>query len=187
MAVFRLWGVALRIFLTSDHHFHHRNIIDYCKRPFQTVEEMNARMIQAWNRTLGDDDVVYHLGDFGFGPFDGRKDVFGQLRGHKILIRGNHDYTAAQEFRVGWAAVLDGAHLQNKGLRFLLTHRPRKTLQEIGNADFVLHGHIHNGHATECEDVALPKQHVNVCVEMTDYAPQLFDTVVKRARKQVGW
>ncbi len=34
----------MKIFITADHHFHHKNIIEYCKRPFKTVEELEKRI-----------------------------------------------------------------------------------------------------------------------------------------------
>ena len=51
------------IFFTSDHHFYHTNIIKYCQRPFQSVEEMNEVMVERWNAVVGKNDTVYYLGD----------------------------------------------------------------------------------------------------------------------------
>lgn len=58
----------MSIFLTSDTHFGHDKIIEYCKRPFATSEEMNEAMITRWNAVVKSGDDVYHLGDFGCGP-----------------------------------------------------------------------------------------------------------------------
>ena len=60
----------MAIYLISDTHFHHENILYTCKRPFSNVQEMNATLIANWNNTVGADDTVYHLGDFAFGGFD---------------------------------------------------------------------------------------------------------------------
>ena len=35
-------------FFTSDHHFGHANIIEYCRRPFASAEEMDAEMEARW-------------------------------------------------------------------------------------------------------------------------------------------
>ncbi len=41
------------LFFTADTHFGHKNIIEYCQRPFIDVEEMNEAHIDNWNRTVG--------------------------------------------------------------------------------------------------------------------------------------
>ena len=49
---------------TSDYHFKHANIIKYCHRPFQNVEEMNETIITNHNARVLEDDMVFDLGDF---------------------------------------------------------------------------------------------------------------------------
>ena len=53
-----------KVFFTSDTHFNHTNIIQYCQRPFKSTDEMNEAMIDNWNSVVGEDDTVFHLGDF---------------------------------------------------------------------------------------------------------------------------
>lgn len=77
------------IFFTSDTHFSHTNILRYCQRPFQTIEEMDEIIVSRWNACVNERDTVYHLGDFAFRePGAYRK----RLKGKIILIRGNHDH-----------------------------------------------------------------------------------------------
>ena len=58
---------AKHVWVTSDTHFNHANIIKYCNRPFSSVEEMNETIIANWNKVVSEDDMVYHLGDFALG------------------------------------------------------------------------------------------------------------------------
>lgn len=52
------------LFFTSDLHFGHEKIIKACRRPFSSVEEMNGKLVENWNATVGAQDEVYILGDF---------------------------------------------------------------------------------------------------------------------------
>ena len=54
----------MKIYIISDTHFNHENIIKYCNRPFKDINEMNDAIIDNWNRIVKKDEIVYHLGDF---------------------------------------------------------------------------------------------------------------------------
>src|SRR5271166_5248346 len=80
----------MAIWFTSDHHFGHKNIITYCNRPFDSVDEMNEALVVAWNNLVKLDDTVYYVGDFSLKP--ALMEQFApRLHGKKILIAGNHD------------------------------------------------------------------------------------------------
>ena len=79
------------IFFTSDHHFSHANVIKYCKRPYQNIEEMNQDMVRLWNETVAPTDTVYYLGDFSLWKLAPAK-YLPMLNGEKHLIAGNHDW-----------------------------------------------------------------------------------------------
>lgn len=102
----------MKIFLTSDNHFFHTNVIRYCNRPFTTnkdalppghtpeelavaiqkdVVEMNDAMVAGWNSVVSPEDTVYHLGDFAFAA-RAVEYYTPKLNGKKILILGNHDF-----------------------------------------------------------------------------------------------
>ena len=95
----------MAIFFTSDHHFGHRNIIDYTGRPFRTVPEMNRELIWRWNNAVNESDTVYHLGDFAMGSIDEGLEIISQLNGTKILIVGNHDRPFAHNKRARPAQI----------------------------------------------------------------------------------
>lgn len=76
---------------SSDHHFNHKNIIDYCSRPFQSVEEMNLALIENHNKLVNKNDDVYFLGDFVLGKKENIIDILNKLNGNKHLVYGNHD------------------------------------------------------------------------------------------------
>jgi len=78
------------IFLTSDEHYYHSNIIKYCNRPYSSLFEMHKDLIDRHNSFVSDNDTVYHLGDFSFNH---KKitNILNHLNGTHILICGNHD------------------------------------------------------------------------------------------------
>lgn len=80
----------MKTWFTSDHHFGHKNIIEYEQRPFANVESMNRILIENWNKTVAPGDVVYHLGDFALDRLDAIKTILDQLTGDVHLILGNH-------------------------------------------------------------------------------------------------
>lgn len=108
-----------KVYLISDTHFGHANIIRYANRPFKTVEEMNKHMIDAWNSTVSADDTVYHLGDVcmhaEFLP------IMDSLNaGKKVLILGNHDQAPISDYLLYFDEVHAVARLKG----YLLSHYP---------------------------------------------------------------
>lgn len=80
-----------KFWLTSDLHFWHKNICKYCNRPFETVEQMNEGIIDRYNSVVSEDDTVFILGDLGFCGIEKLRPLISQLKGHIIVIQGNHD------------------------------------------------------------------------------------------------
>jgi calcineurin-like phosphoesterase family protein len=56
------------IWFTADFHLGHKNIIRYCNRPFDTVEEMNRTIIERLKSLVKTNHILYFLGDFCIGP-----------------------------------------------------------------------------------------------------------------------
>ena len=81
-----------KIYFTSDNHFGHERVIRFDRRPFATVEEMDAEMIRRWNAKVGKGDLVYVLGDMIWKTRnDDAPSLIKSLNGQIILIKGNHD------------------------------------------------------------------------------------------------
>lgn len=80
------------IWLTSDLHFGHRNIIDYCERPFFDVGTMDERLEEEWHDKVSARDEVYFLGDWTLDPDPERvMPRILSLPGHIFMVLGNHD------------------------------------------------------------------------------------------------
>lgn len=164
------------IYLIGDTHFYHKNIIRFCNRPYEDVEEMNRALIANWNSVVGHDDIVYHLGDFGFKA--SRKWLHGilaALNGTKVLIKGNHDKGTETMYNMGFNVVLEKAVIQVPGTeaQYLLQHYPIYDTDELEellialNCHGLIHGHVHNN---DGEDVCNGFR-MNVSAEVIDYTP----------------
>ena len=70
--------------VTGDQHFNHKNIIQYCQRPFKDIDEMNETLIMNWNAKVRDDDLVYVLGDMFWG--EPVREILDKLKGNIIYI-----------------------------------------------------------------------------------------------------
>ena len=152
------------IYVISDTHFGHGNIITYCNRPFSNPKEMDEFMIDNWNNTVNDNDIVYHLGDVYFG--EGAKSLLPKLKGRKRLILGNHDDGKSKALQDNFQKITIWRMFPEFGL--LLTHVPvhESTLGENPKRPKMVnvHGHIH--------DKAAPSEkHINVSVEQINYTP----------------
>ncbi len=89
-------------FWTSDLHLGHVNIINFCDRPFRSVDGMNFALIERWNATVSPGDEVWVVGDFAMGVREDTVPLAKQLNGRKILIPGNHDYCWKGAGRTNW-------------------------------------------------------------------------------------
>lgn len=165
-----------KIFLISDTHFDHENIIKYCDRPFNSKEGMNKAIIDNWNDIVGDSDTVYILGDVTFGrghrPIDHWMTM---LKGKKFLVKGNHDKGKVTKA----AKIANGTILEYNGLQFMLMHEPRR----MGWKGWIIHGGKHNHDLKNFPLVNCEKKMINVCVEPIDYRPVLLDEVIERIEK----
>ena len=174
-------------YFISDTHFCHANIIRYCDRPFADVATMDEALINNINAVVGEDDTLWHLGDFAFGR--GATDdaiifVRKQIRCKNIvLIRGNHDDRIAKSAHLSrlFTNMVNRHVVDIATYSFLLVHRPpedkcwskglveRETKRDPNL--IWLHGHTHG---------RSPFGGRNISVEVTDYRPLSLEQVLKR-------
>lgn len=116
------------IWLTSDTHFNHEKIIEFCRSEFKDTNEMNEHIIKVWNEIIQPDDTVFHLGDFAFKTGqkkDQVKAIVERLNGKKTLILGNHDNLKhIKDF--AFDRILDTLEITHEGVTFKLAHFPYK-------------------------------------------------------------
>ena len=164
------------IYLISDTHFNHKNILAYENRPFNSVSDMNNQLIKRWNEIVAPDDTVYHLGDFALGSAHDLDWLINSLNGHKILIRGNHDHSSRNRYlNAGFEGVMPFLVLQYNGRSILLTHTPDGH-PEIQH-DLHFYGHVHSKGMDLFPTIA--RNGACLCVERWNYEPVPLDEVIR--------
>lgn len=140
----------MSIFVTSDTHFGHANIIKYCDRPFKSVTDMNESIIKAWNRMVRPEDTIYHLGDFAFLNQLETAKIIEQLNGKIKIVPGNHDKTIRalgdSEHYTGFELLDSIVEIHLDGTMFVLCHFPIESWHRKEHGSIHLHGHSH-GHS----------------------------------------
>ena len=153
-----------RTWLWSDLHLHHANIIRYCRRPFESVDEMDSALLRAWETTVDPGDTIICGGDVALAraldPL--RLARLSAMPGRKVLVLGNHDFgptgkpseTGSDE--ASMTLVIPGEPT------LLVTHIP---LWNVPAGRVNVHGHVHN------HERLRPGPFINICVEQTGYRP----------------
>lgn len=157
------------IWVISDTHFNHTNILKFKDYKgmyfrghlFQTVEEMNERMVENWNAVVKEQDIVYHLGDVYMTNRANAVDLLSRLNGRKRLVLGNHDQLTEGVLHKFFQKITVWRMWPE--FKLLFTHIPVHPDNLRGYRN--VHGHIHQNNSPGLDE------YVNVCVEKTDYTP----------------
>jgi len=187
----------MKIFITTDTHFGHYNMIDYCDRPENFAKKIYSGLIN--NCKMG--DVLIHLGDVCIGKDEyWHNEYIKPLPCKKWLVRGNHDNKSDKWYLDhGWDWVGMKFQMYYKGKSILFTHIPevdRKLDERLfgaGSFDINIHGHFHNTLerlkkkewvSPEEEkrnegllDIICPK-HKLIALEFTNYQPVSLDKLL---------
>ena len=162
----------MKIYFTSDTHFGHNRIIDLCKRPFASVHEMDAVLIEKWNETVAPNDIVYHLGDFACRNERPEEFYRAQLNGAIHLIAGNHDDEILNNSRDLFASISDIKSITIQDQKIILCHYPMREWSQAWRGSWHLFGHVH-GHLDD--DPIGPS--LDVGVDSHNFTPISFEDV----------
>lgn len=192
MEIIKKYSVDTSIFFTSDSHFFHSNIIKFCDRPFENVEEMNEALIDNWNKTVGPKDIIYHLGDFCFAGSAEWHSILGRLNGRIHLILGNHD---EKNLRQGYMQLFEEVTYQSHICvgpdNFYLNHYPYLCYPGHHSHTYQLFGHIHsspyrfNGIDSNRSKQTLTPTQYDVGVDWNNFTPISYEELIKKLEFQV--
>ena len=131
-------------FYISDLHIDHANILGFDNRPFKDVNEMNSELIRRWNDVVSDGDLVYILGDMFWCPPKKAMPIMEQLRGQKILVKGNHDRWHDSKFDKMFVKIDEYIETEDNGRKIVLCHYPIPCFKNHFYGWTHLYGHVHN-------------------------------------------
>jgi len=153
-----------KLWFTSDTHYNHANICSSTTkwtdpvtcREFTSLEHMNAHLVDNINEVVGQDDILFHLGDWSFGGFEQIERFRNQIVCRNIhIITGNHDHHIEND-REGIQSIFSSVNKYlnlnvkwNVGTplmgeqRFALMHFPIASWDNMAKGAIHLHGHVH--------------------------------------------
>jgi len=162
-------------YLVSDLHLDHDNIIDYCDRPFSSVEEMNERLVERWNTVIDSTDEVLYGGDLTIrSSAAALLDWLNELNGEIVFLLGNHDGTVLEG--LDQVQFVEEFRFEHRGVPFHTIHDPADSPSNWKG--WLLHGHHHNNWPDQFPFVDHDTQRVNFSVELLDYRPLATDRLV---------
>lgn len=138
-------------FVTSDIHFGHKNIMNFCPetraRFKNDVEFMNAEIIREWNELIKPEDHTYILGDIAFCTSARAVNFLNQMNGSKTLIIGNHDTKLIKDisFRYCFDEITHYKRVVHNGTVVIMFHYPIAEWDQMHRGSVHLHGHVHGG------------------------------------------
>ena len=175
------------IYFTSDHHFGHKNIIKFSKRPFENIDEMDEILIQKWNEKVKPEDEVYYLGDLGLCSISKMRKILERLNGKIYLINGNHE-SAAQGCSTRFEWIKDYHELVIKDDEFergkqlvVLFHYAIREWNASHWGTYHLYGHSHGSLSDDPTSLSF-----DIGVDCHDFYPLSYQEV-KAIMKTKTW
>ena len=160
-----------QIYFTSDTHYAHKNICRsvsnwrdangdvpiHNTRDFKSLDHMNDYIVNSINSMVGEDDILFHLGDWSFGGFENIEEFRNRIYCKNIhLILGNHDhhiernrediqrlFSSVNEYLRLSVSINSGTPMYRGDYDFVLMHYPIASWHNMNDGVIHLHGHVH--------------------------------------------
>lgn len=123
--------------------------VNYDNRPFENIDEMHQYILNRWNQKVNNGDTVYILGDVALrGKNDALIALVAQLKGKKILVKGNHDDLSDYRYKQLFHEICDYKELSDNfnGMshKLVLCHYPILMWNGQHKGSILLYGHTHS-------------------------------------------
>lgn len=150
----------------SDMHFFHKNVTkegnNFDNRPFNSLAEMHQYMKEKWNSKITNGDTVYILGDIAMrGTNEELIALVAQLKGRKVLIKGNHDDVSDMRYKNIFEEIYDYKeitdYVDQDAYKLVLSHYPILMWNGQHRGTIHLYGYTHNTYENEFYQECLRK------------------------------
>lgn len=159
-------------FFIGDLHIGDETIINLENRPFASAEEQTLTFVSNWNNVVGDDDIIYVMGDFIIPNLsDFHIAEIRKLKGKKILVKGNHDTLSDETYieKFGFDKVYDTDIIIEDF--WILSHEPKYVNKNFPYAN--IFAHVHNNPIYKTHSC----RHYCVSAERINYTPISFEEI----------
>jgi calcineurin-like phosphoesterase family protein len=185
-----------KIWFCSDTHYGHKNLClgettwtdkSGC-RNFQSVLEMNDAIVNEINSKVGEDDILYLLGDFSFGGISNIFEFRKKLNVSTIhLVLGNHDehiqknkVFEGQTTQELFSSINNLLEITIEKQKIVLCHFPLEEWNFMDNGSWHLHGHCH-GNLPETEF-----KRIDVGFDANDFKILSFEDVKEKMLNKIN-
>ena len=123
--------------------------LNFDNRPFKNTDEMHQHFLREWNSQITNGDTVYILGDMSLrGKNDELIALVAQLKGKKILIKGNHDDLSDYRYKQLFYEICDYKEITDNiggtAYKLVLCHYPILMWNGQHKGTILLYGHTHS-------------------------------------------
>ncbi len=176
---------------TSDTHFWHKKILSMgVGRPqFKSIEDMEQRIIENWNRKVKPEDTVYILGDFCWGGNVKRiKGLLDSLNGKKTLVIGNHDRLDNYYKTSSFVDIVQYKEIRIGDDWICMNHFPIAEWDGYYYGSYHLYGHTHGTFNLAEETLKRKRPNGNcwdVGVDNNNFEPVNFEEIKEKIKKNI--
>lgn len=165
-------------FYISDLHLDHENIIHSDNRPFGSAKEMDAFIIEQWNKKVSPKDDVYIVGDISMKITPEVEMCLRVLNGTKHLVAGNHDRMGKNGFKRYIEDIYSIKEIKDNGRRVIMCHYPMVTWNAQRYGSIHLYGHVHRMRELPTLNLDKLKNAYNVFCGYYNYTPMTLEELI---------
>ncbi len=165
-----------KIFVTGNLQLGRPSAIGKWKRPFDNVDQMTKQLIDNWNKVVGANDIVYHIGNFAWDPKTAY-DAMIALKGKVIyFVLGEEDQSLIDISKKGTLPprikIISDLHAQSD-IKSIISYWPLLEWQNKRKGYYNITGYSNRKYKTN------PKQkRINASTDQCNYRPQNVHSII---------